>query len=58
LIRVRYIGPERANVRNQDLGAAAKIAMRRYLSEFRDNFLSRHDGLMAVARRARKMVSR
>ena len=58
LIRVRYTRPEKANVRNQDLAAAAKIAMRRYLSEFRDNFLSRHDGLMAVARRARKMVSR
>jgi hypothetical protein len=58
LIRVRYTRPEKTNGRSPDMGAAAKIAMRRYLSEFRDNFLSRHDGLMAMARRARKMVSR
>jgi hypothetical protein len=57
-IRVRYTQPETKNGCRKSRRGSVKVAIRRYLSEFRDNFLSRHDGLMAVAKRAKTIVSR
>jgi hypothetical protein len=57
-IQVRYSRPETKNGCRKRRRGSIKVAMRRYLSEFRDNFLSRHDGLMAVAKRAKTIVSR
>lgn len=58
LLRVRYIRPVSNNGRNKNISGFLRIAARRYLCEFRDNFFSRHDGLMAVAKRAKGIVSR
>jgi hypothetical protein len=58
LFRVRYIIPASNNGRNTNISGFLRIAARRYLCEFRDNFLSQHDGLMAVAKRAKAIVSR
>lgn len=59
LIQVRYTPPEKKNGRSKGrLCGFVKIAARRYLSEFRDNFLSRHDGLMAIAQKAKRIASR
>jgi hypothetical protein len=59
LIRVRYNPPETTNGRRKDaLSGFVRIAARRYLSEFRDNFLSRHDSLIAIAQKAKRIVSR
>jgi hypothetical protein len=56
LLRVRYAAPEKAIKSRTTLGSSVKVAGRRYLSEFRDNFLSRHAGLMAVAQKARQIT--
>jgi hypothetical protein len=56
LLRVRYTRAQSHNGRNKSRFVI--VAARRYLCEFRDNFLSRHDGLMAVAKRAKTIVSR
>jgi hypothetical protein len=58
LLRVRYSGPASQNGQNQNRHRFFKVATRRYLCEFRDNFLSRHDRLMTVAKRARSIVTR
>jgi hypothetical protein len=58
LLRVRYSPAANNSGRNKRLSQSMKIAARRYLCEFRDNFLSRHDRLMAVANRAKTIVSR
>jgi hypothetical protein len=58
LLRVRYSRRASNNGRNKNISQFMRIATRRYLCEFRDNFLSRHDVLMAVAKRAKAMVSR
>ena len=58
LLRVRYAAPEHAVKGRSTLSSSMKVAGRRYLSEFRDNFLSRHAGLMAVAQKARQITSR
>ncbi len=34
----------------------AKVAVRRYLSEFRDNYISRNDSLLAVAKRVKDLL--
>ncbi len=58
LIQVRYTPLEKKEGRSKDgLNRFVKIATRRYLSEFRDNFLSRHDSLMAIAQKARRIAS-
>jgi glycosyltransferase involved in cell wall biosynthesis len=58
LIRVRYTPLETTNGRRKGaLSDFVQTAARRYLSEFRDNFLSRHDRLMAIAQKAKRMVS-
>jgi len=57
-LRVRYTPPASNNGRNTNIRGFLRIAARRYLCEFRDNFLSRHEGLMAVAKRAKAIVSR
>lgn len=57
LIQVRYARPEKSSVPSEGINGSVKIAMRRRLREFRDNFLSRHDGLMAVAKRAKTIIS-
>lgn len=58
LIAVRYAPPEALNGQEKiSLNCSMKIAARRYLSEFRDNFLSRHEGLLEVAQRAKKLLT-
>jgi hypothetical protein len=56
LLQVRYSSPEKNAKRKIVLSAEVKVAARRYLSEARDNFLSRHDRLMALARTAKRIV--
>lgn len=59
LIQVRYNSREtKAERRNGSRSNFVKIAARRYLSEFRDNFLARHDRIMAIAQKAKRMASR
>jgi hypothetical protein len=55
LLRVRYTPPEKAAENMHTISSTVKVAGRRYLSEFRDNFLSRHDRLMAIAQKARRI---
>ncbi|MGI9087591.1 MAG: hypothetical protein ACR2HH_07630 [Chthoniobacterales bacterium] len=58
-LQVRYNRTKGINgVRKAGMSSAAKIAARRYLSEFRDNFLSRHDALMALAQRAKRITGK
>ncbi len=58
LIAVRYASPEEEKSQTRTpFNRSAKIAARRYMSEFRDNFLSRHDGLMGIAQRAKELLA-
>jgi hypothetical protein len=46
------------SVRTADsFSQTVKIAVRRYLSEFRDNFLSRHDGLLQMAQKTKVFLA-
>lgn len=46
-----------ASVKTEEsLNEKAKIALRRYASEFRDNVLSQHDLLLFIAQRAKKLL--
>ena len=56
LLRVRYTLHASNNGHNKHRSPFLRIAMRRYLSEFRDNFLSRHNSLMTVAKRTIALV--
>jgi hypothetical protein len=50
LLQVRYRPAEPSPQIEYAFSDQLKIAARRYLSEFRDNFLSKHDSLMRAAR--------
>lgn len=39
------------------LNGMSKVAVRRYLSEFRDNFLDRHEGLLQLARKTKGLLA-
>jgi hypothetical protein len=57
LLQVQYqYTPEPAEVRSS-FAVTAKVAGRRYLSEVRDNFLSRHEHLLQVAQKAKVMLT-
>ena len=58
LLRIRYTPPARNSDLHKHLSRSLRVATRRYLCEFRDNFLCRHDGLMTLAKRTTAFVSR
>jgi len=55
-IRVRYQSAPESNIETDSLTDLVRTAMRRYLSEFRDNFLSQHEGLMLIPQTAKHLV--
>jgi glycosyltransferase involved in cell wall biosynthesis len=55
-LRVSYQQPTQTSELNVSSKAAFKIATRRYLSEFRDNFLCRHERLMSLAQTAKRFI--
>ena len=58
LIQTQYAPPGTMASLDEGLTGVAAVALRRYLSEWRDNTLSRHDGLLRFARRARRALLR
>ena len=58
LVQVRYTPANTAPRRKGAITRFMKVAARRYLCEFRDNVLSRHDGVIDVARKAKRIVNR
>ena len=58
LLRIRYTPPARNSDLHKHLSRSLRVATRRYLCEFRDNFLCRHDGLRTLAKRTTAFVSR
>ncbi|MDQ6622082.1 MAG: hypothetical protein M3Y86_01170 [Verrucomicrobiota bacterium] len=58
LIQVRYNPSETPAVEKRRARHALEVASRRYLSEFRDNFLSRHTTLLAIAQKAKRLAAR
>jgi hypothetical protein len=58
LIQVQYRPTEVAITTDNPVSDRLMIAFRRYVSEFRDNFLSRHEVLMALAQKLREFAGR
>jgi len=54
-IRVQY--RQAKPVTDENHNARVKIALRRYLSEFRDDFLSRHEGLLHLAQKTKGFLA-
>jgi hypothetical protein len=55
--QVRYPSSQSATVSQRNVNGAIKTAARRYLSELRDNYLSRHEGLLQLAQKTKRLIS-
>jgi len=55
-VRIDYDEVQQDGMKVPNLRRSAKVGLRRYLSEFRDSYLCRHDWLLAAAKRVKRSV--
>ncbi len=56
-LRVNYFDEADLNSAKESIGYTTKIGLRRYLSEFRDNYISQNDFVYAAAAKFRRFVN-